>query len=171
MREAEIRTIPKLWEKWIPTARQKYVKTKTLQNYVFLNYFSWSKNPYNFHNMGEVNSHSTEKLWENTNIPKVWVSYIYFAWNRNPYNSENMGKVNSLSTGNVWKNTNITKLWVCYIALSCEALNHTIHKMWEKWNLIRRQEYEKKQTFRSYRVFRVKQKSIQFPKHEKSGFP
>ena len=27
--------------------------------------------------MEKVNSHSTGKLWENTNIPKVWVSYIF----------------------------------------------------------------------------------------------
>ena len=25
--------------------------------------------------MGKVNSHSTRKPWENTNVPKVWVSY------------------------------------------------------------------------------------------------
>ena len=28
-------------------------------------------------NMGIVNLLSTGKLWENTNIPKVWVSYIF----------------------------------------------------------------------------------------------
>ena len=70
-------------------------------------------------NMGIVNLLSTGKLWENTNIPDVWVSYIlctpYFVCNRNPYNSENMGKLNFHSKGNVWENTNIPKLWVSYI--------------------------------------------------------
>ena len=58
-----------------------------------------------------------------------------------------------------------------FLTIPGEAEIHKIPKIWEKWNLTRRQEYGKKQTFPSYRVFRVKQKSIQFPKHEKSGFP
>ena len=49
--------------------------------------------------------------------------------------SENMGIVNSLSTGKLWENTNIPKVSVSYI-------------------------------FRTT-LFRVKQKPIQFRKHEK----
>ena len=72
-RETEIHTMVKR----IPIVRQKYQKTQKLHNYVFLKYFSRSKNPHNFHNTGTVNPHYTGKLWDNTNIPKVWVSYIF----------------------------------------------------------------------------------------------
>ena len=30
--------------------------------------------------MGKVNSHSTGKVWENTNFPKVWVWVIPKTW-------------------------------------------------------------------------------------------
>ena len=72
---------------------------------------------------------------------------LYCAWNRNPYNSDNMGKLNSQSKGNVWENTNIPKL--CFLHISCEALNHTIPKIWKKWIPIVRKKYSKKQTFQS----------------------
>ena len=29
------------------------------------------------HNMGMVNLLSMRKLWENTNTPKVWISYVF----------------------------------------------------------------------------------------------
>ena len=63
--------------------------------------------------------HGRSQLWENTNIAKVWVSYIfcltYFLGNINICNSENMEKVNSHSNGNVWENTFIPKSWVSSI--------------------------------------------------------
>ena len=40
--------------------------------------------------MGKVNYHSKGNAWENTNIPKPWVSYILRV---NQYNFQNMGKV------------------------------------------------------------------------------
>ena len=49
--EAEIHKISKIWEKWIPIIREKYTKKQTFQTYVFLKYFGWSRNPYNFQNM------------------------------------------------------------------------------------------------------------------------
>ena len=30
--EAQIHTIPKIWKKWIPIAKEKYGKTETLQS-------------------------------------------------------------------------------------------------------------------------------------------
>ena len=69
--EAEIHTIPKTWEKWIPIIREKYGKKKqTFQSNGFLKCFGWSWNPYNSQNMGKVNSHSKEKIWEDTHISK-----------------------------------------------------------------------------------------------------
>ena len=127
-RETEIHTMGK----WIPIVRQKYQKTQKLHNYVFLKYFSRSKNPHNFHNTGTVNPHYTGKLWDNTNIPKYGF-LTYFAWNRNPYNFEN---------------TNITKLWL-FLHISCEALIHAIPKIWKKWIPIVRRKYGKTETFQS----------------------
>ena len=66
--EAEIHTIPKTWEKWIPIIREKYGKKQTFQSNGFLKYFGWSRNPYNSQNMGKVNLHSTGKVRENTEI-------------------------------------------------------------------------------------------------------
>ena len=34
--KAEIHTVPKTWEKWIPIVRKKYGKTQTFQIYGFL---------------------------------------------------------------------------------------------------------------------------------------
>ena len=127
-RETEIHTMVKR----IPIVRQKYQKTQKLHNYVFLKYFSRSKNPHNFHNTGTVNPHYTGKLWDNTNIPKYGF-LTYFAWNRNPYNFEN---------------TNITKLWL-FLHISCEALIHAIPKIWKKWIPIVRRKYGKTETFQS----------------------
>ena len=73
--EAEIHTIPKTWGKRIFIVREEYEKTQTFQIYGFLKYFGWSRNPYNSQNMGKVNFHSTEKVWENTNISNI--SNIY----------------------------------------------------------------------------------------------
>ena len=49
------------------------------KNQELLTYFSWSRNPYNFRNVRKLNFHSTGKLWENTNVSKVWVSYIFYV--------------------------------------------------------------------------------------------
>ena len=59
--EAEIHTIPKIWDKWIPIIREKYGKKQALQSNGFLKNFGWSRNPYNSQNMGKVDSHSKEK--------------------------------------------------------------------------------------------------------------
>ena len=66
-----------IWKEWIPIIREKYRKIQTFQSNGFLKYFGWSRNPYNFQNMGKVNSHSNEKLWENTNISNLSVSEIF----------------------------------------------------------------------------------------------
>ena len=50
------------------------------------------------------NSHSKGKIWESTNIPKLWVPK-YFTWSRNPYNSQTKGWVNSHVTKEVRENT------------------------------------------------------------------
>ena len=76
-RETKIHTILKTWEKWILIARETHGKTQTFQSYGFLTYFMCSINPCNFQNMGCVNSHVKGKVWENTNIPKLWVSYVF----------------------------------------------------------------------------------------------
>ena len=57
-----------------------------------------------------MNFHSTGKVWENTNIPKVWVSYIFSVKQKSVQFSK-LGKVNSRNKENAWKNTNILKLW------------------------------------------------------------
>ena len=43
----------------------------------FLKCFGWSRNPYNSQNIGKVNSHSKEKIWENAHISKLIVSEIF----------------------------------------------------------------------------------------------
>ena len=60
--------------------------------------------------MGKVDSHSKEKIWENTKISKLRF-LIFFFFFRNPCSSQNMEKVDFNSTGKVWENTNILNLW------------------------------------------------------------
>ena len=67
--EAEIHTIPKTWEKWIPILREKYGKKQIFQSNGFLKYFGRSRNPYNFQSMGKVNLHSMGKVRENRDFP------------------------------------------------------------------------------------------------------
>ena len=70
LREAEIYTIPKIWEKWIPIIREKYEKTQTFQSYVFLKLFAWCRNPCISQKMGNMGFPYTGKVWEKTNISK-----------------------------------------------------------------------------------------------------
>ena len=64
----ETHTIPKTWANWILIVRKMYGKTQAFYCYRSLTYFIWSIYPYNFQSMGKVNSHSKEKIGENTNI-------------------------------------------------------------------------------------------------------
>ena len=60
-----------------------------------------------------------------------------------------------------------------FLHISREAETHAFPKTWEKLTIVR-EKYGKAQTFQNHGfliIFRVKQKSIQFPKHEKSKFP
>ena len=77
-REIETCTIPITWEHWILIVRETYGKTQTFQSYGFLTYFMCGINTYNSQNMRKVNSHSKEKIWENTNISKLRVSGIFY---------------------------------------------------------------------------------------------
>ena len=118
------------WENWISIIREKYRKTQTFQIYGFLKNFGWSRNPYNSQNLGKVNSHNTYKYGEK--------------------------KQTFQSFSNVLGQAEI----------------HTIPKIWEKWIPIVRKKYEKTQTFQSVsEIFHLMQKSMQFAKHGKSGFP
>ena len=92
--ESQINKTSKTREKLIPVARETYGKTSILSRYGFIAYFAWNSNPYNSEIMGKVNYHSKGNAWENTNIPKLWVSYILRV---NQYNFQNMGKVSSHS--------------------------------------------------------------------------
>ena len=100
LHEIESHIIPITWENWILIERETYGKTQTFQRNRFLPYFMWGINPYNSQNMGKVNSHSKENLWENTNIfkgkgflnfllvvkihavPKIWEKWIYIVWKK-----------------------------------------------------------------------------------------
>ena len=122
-------------------------------------------------NMQTVNLLSAGNLWENTKGSKGFgflyiLHYSYFAWNRNPYNSEN--------TGNNWilgkhKHSKV----MGFLHISCVTLIHAIPKIWEKWIPKVRKKYGKTNIskLRISGLFSLKQKSMQFPKYGKSGFP
>ena len=100
--DAEIHAVLKAWENWISIIREKYGKKQTFQSNGFLNYFEWSRNPYNSQNMEKVNSHSREKYGKTQTFQSNGF-LKYFGRSRNPYNSQNMGKV-----GKVRENTEIS---------------------------------------------------------------
>ena len=101
-RVIETHTNSKIWQNWILIVRETYGKSQTFQSYKSLTYFMWDIiKTYNSQNMGKVNSHSTEKKWENTDISKLKVSYIFL-----------LEKVDFRSMRKVWQNANISNLWV-----------------------------------------------------------
>ena len=60
-------------------------KTQIFQRFEFLSYFTLlyfagNRNPYNLKNTEKLSSHCKGNVWENTNIPKLWVSYIFYVW-------------------------------------------------------------------------------------------
>ena len=61
--------------------------------------------------MGKVDFHGTGKVWENTNIPKLWVPQIFWVTQKS-IQFPNMGKVDFHCTGKVRENKNISNLWV-----------------------------------------------------------
>ena len=96
--EAEIHLVPKAWEKGISIVQEQYGKPQAFQIYEFVKYFGWSKNPYNFQNMGKVNLHSTEKIWENTEISHI---LHYLA---------DLELMRTLAVPNIWECTNSGKM-------------------------------------------------------------
>ena len=52
---------------------------QTFQSLGFLKFLAWSRNPCSSKNMGNMNSHDTRKVWEKTNIPKLWFSQIFWV--------------------------------------------------------------------------------------------
>ena len=165
-----IQTIPRIWEKWIRTVRKKYGKHKHLK----------VKGLWNF--LLEAEIHAVPNMWEKWisiirgKYGKTQTFQIYgfpknFGWSRNPYNSQNMGKVNSYKYGkSMGKKTNIPKFlkyfgWSRnpYNTQNMEKVNsNSKEKIWENTNISK---------FSASENFRLMQKSMQFPKHGKSGFP
>ena len=67
------------WKRWISVVWEKYGKTQTFQIYGFLKYFGWNRKPYNSQNMGKENCHNTGKVWEKTDIRKLWFSQMFWV--------------------------------------------------------------------------------------------
>ena len=132
---------------WILIVRETYGKTQTFQSYRLLTYFMSSINPYNSQNMGKVNSHSKEKIWENTNISKLSVSEIFRLMQKSMQFSKH-GKSGSPLYGKSMGKNKHSKVMGFSTILS-EAEIHTIPKIWKKWIPIVRGKYEKAQTFQS----------------------
>ena len=118
--------ISNIWVSWIFRVKQKSTQfpkhgkvafhsmgkhkhTKVM----FLEYCWWSWNWYSSQNMGKVDFHSRGKVRENTNISKLWVSFI-FRLSRSIKISK-YGKSNSHSKRKIWENTHISKLRVSEI--------------------------------------------------------
>ena len=124
----------------------------TLQSYGFLKYFGWSRNPYNSQNMGKVNSHSKEKIWENTNISKLSVSEIFRLMQKSMQFPKH-GKSGFPLYGRSMEKHKHFK-FMGFLNISDEAEIHIIPKTWDAWILIIREKYVKKQTFESYGFLR-----------------
>ena len=135
--DAEIHAVLKAWENWISIIREKYGKKQTFQSNGFLNYFEWSRNPYNSQNMEKVNSHSKGKIWENTNIPKLRVSGIFYL-KQKPMQFPTNWKSGFSSYGKSMGKHKHFK-FMGFLNISGEAEIHTIPKIWEKWIYIVRE--------------------------------
>ena len=132
------------------------MRKHTFKIYEF-QYFGWNRNSYNSQNMGKVNSHNTEKVWEKINIRKLCLSNILggFPWYGKSMGKHKyfkfmdflnildeaeihmlpryLGKVNLLSPGKVWENTEISHI-LRYLADLELMRTHTIPNVWECTN-------------------------------------
>ena len=126
----------------ISMVREKYGKTQTFQIYGFLKYFGCSKNPYNSQNMGKVNSHSKEKIWENTNILKLSVSEI-FPMIQKSMQFPKHGKSGFPLYGKSMEKHKHFK-FMGFLNILDEAEIHTIPRTWKKWISIIREKFGKK---------------------------
>ena len=115
---------------WIPIVREEHGKTQTFKNFGFLKHFLWSRNLYNFQNIGKLNSHSTGKF-EKTQIFQAYGFLTYFTWSRNPYNSQTMGWMNFHITEQVLENTDNFQV-LLYLPDLELMKTHTIPDVWEK---------------------------------------
>ena len=59
------------------SGKHKYSKGLCFLNILHSSILREIRNPDNSENMGELNSYSKGNIWENTNIPKLWVAYIF----------------------------------------------------------------------------------------------
>ena len=117
--EAEIHTIPKIWEKWVSIVREKNGKTQTFQVCGFLKYFGWSRNPYNSQSIGKMNLLSTGKVWENTEISHILRYLAYLKLMR------------TYAIPNIWEcgNSHKMELWVSEETRSYYE-TQVIHRVW-----------------------------------------
>ena len=132
---------------WILIVREKYGKTQTFQSYGFLTYFMCGFNTYNSQNMRKVNSHSKEKIWENTSISKLRVSGI-FCLKQKSMQFPTHGKSGFPLYGKSMEKHKHFKS-MGFLNILDEAEIHTIPRTLEKWISIIREKYEKTQTFQS----------------------
>ena len=113
--EAEIRAVPKTWEKWIFTAPEKYGKTQTFHIYGFLEYFGWSRNPYNSQIMGKVNLLNTGKVWENIEVSQI-LHYL-----------TDLELMRTHAIPNTIRNVQFSITW------KCSAESHILPRLWFFW--------------------------------------
>ena len=83
-----------------------YEKTNIVQVYVFLTYFTWSRNRYKSQKMGWVNSHITEQVGQNTDKFCSTLEILHDVWECS--NSRNMeifcGKSYRSQAVDFWRN-------------------------------------------------------------------
>ena len=76
-----------------------------------------------------MNSYSKIKVWEKTNIPKLWVPR-YFMWSKNPYNSQTTGRVNYHIMEQAWENTDNSQVLLYLTDLELVG-THASHNVWK----------------------------------------
>ena len=80
--------------------------------------------------MGKVNSHSKEKIWENTNISKLSVSEIFRLKQKTMQFSKHGKSGFALYGKSMGKHKHFK--FMVFLNISDEAEIHTIPKTWEK---------------------------------------
>ena len=72
--EAEIHTIPKIWENWIYIIQEKDGKIQKFQIHGFVKYFRLNRNPYNSQNREKWIPTIREEYGKKTDILNLWIS-------------------------------------------------------------------------------------------------
>ena len=162
----------------VKKVQERYQKTKHSKVKCFLHILGEAEihTVHKTQNMGIVNLLSTAKLSELQIFQRfgflIYSALLYFAWNRNPYNSENLRNKRILIIRETYGKTQTFQSYGFLTYFMCGMNAYNSQNM-RKVNSHSKEKICENKSISKLSVsgiFCLKQKSMQFPTHGKSGF-